>query len=55
MIRDLVAEILGAGTTRANREGVEAPVELEGILIIAPYTRRCSSFRIVFPAPASGP
>ena len=36
-IRDLVAEILGGGTTWVNREGVEAPVGLEEILIIAPY------------------
>jgi predicted RecB family nuclease len=36
-VRDLVAEILGSGTTWINREGVEAPVGLEDILIIAPY------------------
>ena len=37
MIRDLVAEILSNGTTWVNREGIEAPVTLEEILIIAPY------------------
>jgi superfamily I DNA and/or RNA helicase len=37
MIRDLVAEVLNSGTTWVNREGVEAPVGLEEILIIAPY------------------
>jgi superfamily I DNA and/or RNA helicase len=37
MIRDLVAEILGGGTTWVNREGVETPVGLEDVLIIAPY------------------
>jgi predicted RecB family nuclease len=34
---DLVADILGSGTTWINREGVEAPVGLDEILIIAPY------------------
>ena len=37
MIRDLVAEILSSGTTWVNREGVESPVGLEEILLIAPY------------------
>jgi predicted RecB family nuclease len=37
MIRDLVAEVLSSGTTWINREGVEAPVGLGEILIIAPY------------------
>ncbi|RTM14600.1 MAG: TM0106 family RecB-like putative nuclease [Bradyrhizobiaceae bacterium] len=36
-IRDLVADILSSGTTWVNREGVEAPVGLQEILIIAPY------------------
>jgi predicted RecB family nuclease len=36
-IRDLVADVLGSGTTWVNREGLEAPVGLEEILIIAPY------------------
>jgi predicted RecB family nuclease len=36
-IRDLVAEILSGGTTWIDREGVEAPVGLEEILVIAPY------------------
>jgi predicted RecB family nuclease len=36
-IRDLVSEILGNGTTWTNRDGAEAPVGLDEILIIAPY------------------
>jgi hypothetical protein len=36
-IRDLVSEILADGTTWVNREGVEARIGLEDILIIAPY------------------
>jgi predicted RecB family nuclease len=36
-IRDLVAEILAGGTTWIDREGAEAPVGLEEILLIAPY------------------
>ncbi|WP_456650999.1 TM0106 family RecB-like putative nuclease [Bradyrhizobium sp. LM2.3] len=36
-IRDLVSEILGSGTTWTDRDGVEAPVGLGEILIIAPY------------------
>ncbi|MDH2353342.1 TM0106 family RecB-like putative nuclease [Bradyrhizobium sp. SSUT112] len=36
-IRDLVSEILGTGTTWTDRDGVEAPVGLSEILIIAPY------------------
>jgi uncharacterized protein len=36
-IRGLVADIVGSGTTWVNREGIEGPVGLEEILIIAPY------------------
>ena len=36
-IRDLVAEILASGTTWVDRDGVEMPVGLEDVLIIAPY------------------
>ncbi|MBR1146136.1 TM0106 family RecB-like putative nuclease [Bradyrhizobium sp. AUGA SZCCT0431] len=36
-VRDLVAEILGTGTTWINRSGGEAPIALDDILIIAPY------------------
>jgi superfamily I DNA and/or RNA helicase len=36
-VRDLVAEILGAGSTWVDRNGVEAAIWLEDILIIAPY------------------
>jgi uncharacterized protein len=36
-IRDLVAQILGSRTTWIDRHGVENPIELSDILIIAPY------------------
>lgn len=36
-VRDLVDDILGAGTTWIDKHGVEAPVTLNEILIIAPY------------------
>jgi superfamily I DNA and/or RNA helicase len=36
-IRDLVCEILDAGSTWVDREGVEHSLRLEDILIIAPY------------------
>ena len=36
-VRDLVNEILGAGTTWIDKHGAEALVKLEDILIIAPY------------------
>jgi superfamily I DNA and/or RNA helicase len=36
-ISTLVAEILGAGARWTNREGIEAPIGLGDILIIAPY------------------
>ncbi|GAB9241370.1 TM0106 family RecB-like putative nuclease [Bradyrhizobium diazoefficiens] len=36
-IRDLVSEILSNGTTWTDRDGVETPVGLNEILIIAPY------------------
>ncbi len=36
-VRDLVDEIIGAGTTWIDKHGVEAPVTLNEILIIAPY------------------
>ena len=36
-IRELVAEVLASGTTWIDREGIEAPIGLNDILIIAPY------------------
>jgi superfamily I DNA and/or RNA helicase len=36
-VHDLVREILDAGTTWVDREGIELPVGLDDILIIAPY------------------
>jgi uncharacterized protein len=36
-IRKLVAEILGSGARWTSREGIEAPIGLDDILIIAPY------------------
>jgi uncharacterized protein len=37
IVCDLVREILTSGTTWIDREGIEAPIALEDILIIAPY------------------
>jgi uncharacterized protein len=37
VVRDLVGEILSSGSTWIDRNGVEAPIALEDILIIAPY------------------
>jgi uncharacterized protein len=37
VIKQLVTEILGSSTTWVDRRGVEHPVTLEDILIIAPY------------------
>lgn len=36
-VRDLVTNILQSGTTWVNRDGVEAVIKLDDILIIAPY------------------
>jgi uncharacterized protein len=36
-VRDLVAEILGSDATWIDRDGTEATIELDDILIIAPY------------------
>jgi predicted RecB family nuclease len=36
-VRDLVNDILGDGTTWVDRNGVEQPLTLEDILIVAPY------------------
>jgi AAA domain len=36
-IRKLVSEILGSGARWTSREGIEAPIGLDDILIIAPY------------------
>jgi AAA domain/RNase_H superfamily len=36
-VHDLVREILNTGTTWVDREGIELPVGLDDILIIAPY------------------
>ena len=36
-VRDLMREVLGAGTTWVDRNGFEATIELEDILIIAPF------------------
>ena len=36
-IRDLIADILGSGTTWVDRKGSETPISLDDILIIAPY------------------
>jgi superfamily I DNA and/or RNA helicase len=36
-VRDLVSEILASGTTWIDKHGVERPITLQDILIIAPY------------------
>jgi uncharacterized protein len=36
-VRDLVTEILGSNTTWVDRDGIERPLSLDNILIIAPY------------------
>ncbi|WP_258768952.1 hypothetical protein [Bradyrhizobium arachidis] len=36
-MRELVTDILDSGTTWVDRDGVEAPIKLDNILIIAPY------------------
>ena len=36
-VRDLVNEILGSGTTWIDKKGMEQPISLQDILIIAPY------------------
>jgi hypothetical protein len=36
-VRELVSEILGSATTWIDRHGIERPIDLDDILIIAPY------------------
>jgi hypothetical protein len=36
-VRDLVSEILASGTTWVDKHGVESPITLQDVLIIAPY------------------
>jgi uncharacterized protein len=36
-IRDLIADILGSGTTWVDRKGSESPISLDDVLVIAPY------------------
>ena len=36
-VRDLVSDILASGTTWVDKHGVELPITLQDILIIAPY------------------
>lgn len=48
-VRDLVNEILGAGTTWIDKHGVEAPVTLTDILIIAPYNAQVFELQDRFP------
>lgn len=49
-VRDLVDEILGAGTTWIDKHGVEAPVTLNEILIIAPYNAQVIELQDRIPA-----
>jgi superfamily I DNA and/or RNA helicase len=36
-IRDLIADIVGSGTIWVDRKGIESPISLDDVLIIAPY------------------
>jgi hypothetical protein len=36
-VRELVTEVLGSNTTWVDRDGIEEPLCLDDILIIAPY------------------
>jgi hypothetical protein len=49
-VRLLVSEILDAGSTWIDRQGVERPVRLDDILIVAPYMRKSSSYSSSSPA-----
>ncbi len=53
-IRDLVTEILADGTTWVDREGVEALVRLEDILIIAPYNAQVFELQELIPGARIG-
>jgi hypothetical protein len=54
-IRDLIADILGSGTTWVDRKGSESPISLDDILIIAPYNAQVFELRSGFLALASAP
>ncbi|MBY2926351.1 TM0106 family RecB-like putative nuclease [Rhizobium leguminosarum] len=53
-VRDLVDEILGAGTTWIDKHGVEAPVTLNEILIIAPYNAQVIELQDRIPGGRTG-
>ena len=44
-IRDLVAEILNSKATWIDREGKELPIDLNDVLIIAPYNAQVSELQ----------
>ncbi len=49
-VRDLVNEIFASGTTWVDKHGVEHPISLQDILIIAPYSfNKAFEFSPAFP------
>jgi predicted RecB family nuclease len=54
VVRDLVAGILDSSSTWVDREGVEQPVGLEDILIIAPYNAQVFELRDLIPGARVG-
>jgi superfamily I DNA and/or RNA helicase len=53
-IARLVAEILGSSTTWVDRLGVERPVTLDDILIIAPYNAQVFDLKDKMPSARTG-
>jgi uncharacterized protein len=53
-VQRLVAEILSTGTTWINKDGVEAPVTLQEIVIIAPYNAQVFELQQRIPAARIG-
>jgi uncharacterized protein len=54
VIRQLVADILGSGTTSVDRDGIEKPVGLDDILIIAPYNAQVIDLKARLPGARIG-
>ncbi|WLA69209.1 AAA domain-containing protein [Bradyrhizobium diazoefficiens] len=53
-VRELVTDILGAGATWIDRNGVEAAIGLEDILVIAPYNAQVFELQERIPAARIG-
>jgi predicted RecB family nuclease len=53
-VRELVEEIMAAGTTWVDRHGVERPVEQNDILIIAPYNAQVFELQELLPGARIG-